>query len=227
MKKVCKYCGKELKRGRWKVKPSLAKRCPNLAKRGWVWEDSNAFKKRLFCDNNRFCFGKWGAGVGFTNWVLTHKKWSKEKILSEFKKIKDGQKCSSRWMLKKYPKLYYAISYYWFYKNGSKGAFWNKFIKEAGLCPVHDFINPYYRKIASKLLKYWKQELDYDLGCSFEYSKHYGLPIDGYEKYQPSDIQRGIDYLKKVKAVRLLKRGGGTARHTTYPSKYKLLKTRI
>jgi hypothetical protein len=221
MKKVCKYCGKELKRNKRKVKPSLAKRCPNLARRGWIWEDLTEMAKRDFCDFK--CSNK------FKNKMIGNVIWTKELITREFMKIDDERKYNNGWFRQNYSGLNSAIfRHFGIGKAKSRGVkrlSWHFFMDSLNKEQLRNHWFTRKRKIASAINKYLIEEHDLKKGKVFEYSSYWGLPINGYDDINQRYIQTGIEYLVKNKKWRLFKRG--RKEHYMTANKYIMIETRI
>lgn len=186
-------------------------------KRDWAWEAPSAFKIRKHCD--RSCRAK------TMNLLRGNKCWSKRLLKKEFNKIKDNRKWNSRWLQKSNRGLLASIEFYY-----GKHA-WNKFLKEFGKIPLHDYVDPKYRRVARELNEWLRFEQDIKVGEIFEFSSNWGFPCgDGWT------TENAIEFLKKRKVWKILRKGTSNAigngknssdDSASSPTQYQLLKTRV
>jgi hypothetical protein len=89
---------------------------------------------------------------------------------------------------------------------------------------TQDYINPKKVRMARAFLRYWRYELDIPLHKPFEYSRSWGLPVDGFETVSAFELQEGLDILLARKAIRVYRRGSPVG---SKPNQYVLLKPKI
>ncbi len=203
----CEFCGKTL------VKKKIKN---NVRSKGWHWESPRHLASRRTC--NYSCWAK--LRVTLQGKTI----WDKGKLKHFFKSIPGEQKYRLRWLRENYKQIPSAVEKVY----GKK--YWRKFLIDLGEFKKigADKDNPQYRRIASKLLKYWQRELDIKKGNTFIYSQEYELPIDGLENISSLLLYRSLQYLKKLKAIKMLKNGiNSKGTGLSKPAQYKLLKTRI
>jgi len=199
----CRWCGKQFKNP-----PSQVGGIKNAGR---------------FCSH--YCAGK-----------LCNTVYTKKIIKKKFKRIKSKSKFNTCWLRDNHQYLLNATR-----RRYGKNS-WYKFLQNINEIDKmrRNYINPKYKRIARAFLKYWtgnQDNLEWErpiakIGKRFNWSNTWGLPIDGYEALDTRALYPSIEYLIKVKAIRLLKRGGGNEkgrigdqRHR--PNQYILLKTRI
>lgn len=198
-KRYCKQCGKELVKNKRKHRQS---------KRGWVWESPSQFLNRNFCKKS--CCSL------YNQIKLGHTHWTKELILKEFNQIKTDKKWKWEYMAKKHSAMANAITRY--YKKNA----WCKFIIEQGHHPLSNFVNQKYKIRSKLLLKYWREEdVTNGIGKIFSYSLNYGIPGTNQNT---RNIHRALQYLIKLKSIRIYKKGIPGYK---VPTQYVLLKSRI